>query len=221
MKEPVHLNMQIKAVVFDYGGVLCFHPPEEEVQALADLCGLSRDEFLRIYWGLRVPYDRGDLDGPAYWDAFAKSAGQNYSTAQVKEFIRRDVGFWLHLDARMIDWAAKVRASGLQTAMLSNMPCDLGEHLRAHTDLLQQFDHVTFSYEAHSVKPDASIYRHCLEGLQADAAETLFLDDRPANVEGAEAVGMKALVFESPEKLAMTLSKNGLRGIVQFSRDEN
>lgn len=191
------------------------------MRALAELCGVSRDEFLRIYWSLRVPYDRGDLDGLAYWDAFAKAAGRSYSTAQVQEFIRHDVGFWLHLDQRMIDWLRQVRASGMRTALLSNMPCDLGEYLRAHTDLLTHFDHVTFSYEARAVKPDASIYRHCLDGLRAAAGEALFLDDRPANIEGAQAVGMKALLFESPEKLAAELSNNGLRGIVQFSRDEN
>jgi putative hydrolase of the HAD superfamily len=210
----------LKAVIFDYGGVLCFHPPEQEVEALAGLCGLPANDFQRIYWSLRPPYDRGDLDGPAYWQAFADAAERSYTREEVGEFIRRDVAFWLHLDRRMVDWIGHLRARGLRIGLLSNMPRDLGEHLRLHTDLLRQFDHVTFSYEVRAVKPDASIYRDATEGLGVAPREALFIDDRSANVEAAAALGIHGVVFESPGQLAEALSRNGLaddrlQGIVQ------
>jgi len=65
---------------------------------------------------------------------------------------------------------------------------------------LDHFDQVTFSYELGVIKPEAEIYSHAIEGLGVDAAEALFLDDRPENVEGARAAGIHAEVFTTWEE---------------------
>jgi FMN phosphatase YigB (HAD superfamily) len=46
-------------------------------------------------------------------------------------------------------------------------------------------------------KPDAAIYRHSLDALGAAAAETLFVDDLEANVDGARAVGIHSIRFQT------------------------
>jgi len=64
------------------------------------------------------------------------------------------------------------------------------------------------SWELGVLKPDARIYRIALERLGVPAGEALFVDDRPENVAGAEAVGMRGLVFTgdaSVEALRRTL----------------
>lgn len=193
--------MQLKAIIFDYGGVLCFHPPEQEIQELADLCRVDRERFLAAYWSLRAEYDRARLEPREYWSATARILGQSYSEAEIAEFRRRDIGFWIHLDERMVAWARRVRAGGIRTAVLSNLPRDLGEHLRREMDFVGQFDHHSFSYELGSAKPDPAIYRHAVEGLGVEPGEALFIDDRAENVEGALAIGLRAIRFETPELL--------------------
>ena len=58
----------------------------------------------------------------------------------------------------------------------------------------------------HVSKPAAEIYEHCLKGLGIAAADTLFLDDRRANVEGAKAIGMQGSVFTSAGALLSELA---------------
>jgi HAD superfamily hydrolase (TIGR01509 family) len=41
-------------------------------------------------------------------------------------------------------------------------------------------------------KPDPAVFRHVLAELDVSAAETLFVDDLEANVEGARSVGIRA-----------------------------
>lgn len=199
--------MQLKAIIFDFGGVLCFHPLEQQIQELADLCRLSRERFLEVYWGRRAAYDRADLTPDEYWEAVGQAAGVRYTPDEVAEFRRRDVQFWVRLDERMMNWARRVRAAGYRTALLSNLPMDLGEHLRNGMNLVSNFDHHSFSYELRSAKPDAAIYHDAVRGLGVETAEAIFIDDRPENIEGARAVGLHAIQFESPERLSQSLEK--------------
>ena len=199
--------MQIKSVIFDYGGVLCFHPRDQLVDELAGLCGTSRDEFLRAYWGRRAAYDRGDLSPEEYWDGIARSLGRSYADSEVREFRRRDVGFWVNIDQRMLTWARRIRDAGYRTAVLSNLPRDLGEHMRSERTLLAAFDHHTFSYEVRAAKPSPEIYRDVIKKLGVEPGEALFLDDRQENIDAARQMGIVSVLFESPAQLSGELRR--------------
>jgi putative hydrolase of the HAD superfamily len=191
--------MDLKAVIFDYGGVLCFHPPETQVEELIARTGIPKDQFLQIYWGQRLSYDRGDLTFREYWNEFALRTGREFSDEQVCEFVARDIAFWVHIDPRMIQWARVVKQSGRKIAVLSNMPREIGEHLKTRLDWLPEFDHITFSYEVRSAKPEPAIYHNAIDGLGVRPEEAVFLDDRIENVRGGEAVGLRSVLFESAE----------------------
>jgi putative hydrolase of the HAD superfamily len=199
--------MRRPAVIFDYGGVLCLHPRDAQVAELARLCGAPPERFLDAYWKSRRDYDQGDLDPDQYWEIVGRELGRTYSESEVREFRRRDVEFWINLDRRMVGWARSLRASGHPTAVLSNLPRDLGEHMRSRMDLLQEFDHHTFSYEVRAAKPSPAIYHDCLEKLGVRPGDAVFLDDRPENVEAAQAIGIHAVLFESPAQLARALER--------------
>jgi putative hydrolase of the HAD superfamily len=204
----------MEAIIFDFGGVLCFHPSDEQIEGMAVACGVSRDAFLDAYWGSRIEYDRGDFSPEEYWRRFGEKVGRTYSAAQVEDFRRRDVEFWLSLDGRMMRWVREMKVAGIKLGLISNLPVDLGEYLRRETDLFSHFDHVTLSYELRVVKPDAAIYLECCEGLGVAPEDALFLDDRQANVEGADAAGLKGVLFESPDQLSAEL--RGMYDILPF-----
>ena len=60
------------------------------------------------------------------------------------------------------------------------------------------------------LKPDPAIYRVLLERNGIDAAACVFIDDSEKNVRGAEAVGMKAIHFTTPQALRADLAGMGL-----------
>ncbi|SRR5579884_758991 len=196
----------MKAVIFDFGGVLCFHPPDRRFTPIGGVLGLPTPELIRLFWANRRDYDAGLLDARAYWGGIAQRAGRVLDSTTLATLVRLEVDLWSDYDRRVLDWAALLQSRGIRTAILSNLPRALGEELRATPGLLDRFDHITFSYELGVIKPHPRIYKDAIEGLGVPAALTLFLDDRPENVEGGRAAGLIGEVFSSWEDFL----KNGL-----------
>ena len=60
-------------------------------------------------------------------------------------------------------------------------------------------------------KPDPKFYRLLEERFDVNLSECLFIDDREKNIAGAEAVGMKGLLFTGYEKLLQDLEALGIK----------
>jgi len=191
--------MNLRAVIFDFGGVLCFHPSTQQLSEAAALCGLPLPEFVDAFWRKRREYDRG-TDPAIYWRDIAQSAQRQFDDAMVAEMIRCEIDFWSRFDHRIFDWIAELRRAGLRTSILSNLPKPLAERLRATPGFLDHFDQVTFSCDLGVIKPEREIYDYALRGLGVAPAEALFLDDREENIAGARAVGLRAELFTTWEE---------------------
>ena len=202
--------MSIRAVIFDFGNVVCFFPTGEQWAEAAQFCDVNVAEFRRAFWLLREDYDRGG-DPTQYWLNIARLTGRAFDDAMIAGLVRREVAFWSHFDARVLDWAGQLRAAGIRTGILSNLPGPLARALRATPGFLDHFDQVTFSCEVGVIKPQPEIYRHAIEGLQIAPAEALFIDDRPENIAGAHAVGLRVELFTTWEEFCkQALASYGL-----------
>ncbi len=179
-----------RPAIFDFGGVVSFHPTGDQVAEAAQFCGLTVPEFLHAFWSNRIPYDAGELDEHAYWTRIV-------SDDKVDGMVQREIDFWMHFDDRVIAWIRILRANGVLAGMLSNLPPPIGRHLRTSTSLLSEFDQITLSYELHTVKPQPAIYRDMIHKLGVSAEQALFLDDRQDNVDGALALGLQAELYVS------------------------
>jgi putative hydrolase of the HAD superfamily len=189
------LVSEFDGFIFDYGGVLVFQQTEEDQAAMAAIAKIAPEQFAELYWADRDEYDKGSVSGAEYWGKIAAEAGVKLNANEIQALTDRDTESWMKYDPVMWDWIAELRRAGKRIGMLSNMPADLGLALRSQTDRLSAFDQVTLSFDVGAVKPDAVIYEQCLEGLGTAADRTLFLDDRIANVQGAELLGMRAIQF--------------------------
>jgi putative hydrolase of the HAD superfamily len=188
-----------RAVIFDFGNVVAFPVAPEKIARAASDCGLSIDRFQQAFWAPRLDYDAGLLDAPAYWNAVASEADTRFDPALLPTLIRHEIEFWNDFDPRVLGWIDALRAYGIRTGILSNLPRVLGEALRSIPGFVERFDHVTFSYELRIVKPAPAIYHHAVEGLNIAPGEALFLDDKQANVDGALAAGLRAELFTTWE----------------------
>jgi FMN phosphatase YigB (HAD superfamily) len=68
------------------------------------------------------------------------------------------------------------------------------------------------------VKPDPAIYQICLEKLNVAAAEVLFLDDIVANVDGASALGIHGLIFDTVEQTVARVKERFEIPVPDFSK---
>jgi len=59
-------------------------------------------------------------------------------------------------------------------------------------------------------KPQLEVYRKALAISQRRPEETLFIDDSPANIQAAQALGINGILYVSPLELRTDLEKLGL-----------
>ena len=197
----------LKAVVLDYGEVLCLPPTTEDVEGSARILGIGADLFRNLWGRNRDLYDRGDLTPEIYWQRFAEDAGARLTAAQVQELAERDVVMWSRLNPNMVAWLEALRAAGVKTAVLSNMHIGMVQHARREFQWLNLVHCTTLSAEIRLIKPDRAIYEHCLRGLGVAPSDSLFIDDREPNIAAAQNLGMHVIHFQSIAQLRRELEE--------------
>jgi putative hydrolase of the HAD superfamily len=199
----------ITAVILDYGQVLAQSPTQEEFGRMAKMFNVSLESFFDLWEASRGPYDRGDLTAEEYWLKFAAQTNSSIDCKQIEILREVEVEIWAHPNPGMFEWVRELRAAGIKTGLLSNMPWDLVNYVRKNCAWMEDFTFKTLSAEVNLIKPDPAIYEHTLRGLGATASETLFVDDRDPNVRAARALGMRAIQFRSIAQLMEDLAALG------------
>jgi putative hydrolase of the HAD superfamily len=197
----------VRAVIFDYGNVLCEPQRESDLTDMASVCGLERRVLEPLYWQLREDYDRGEFDVDHYWTQIGVMAGKKLSQEQIKAAALADSQSWSRPSMKMVRWIKALKASGIDIAILSNMPLALKLYIDANCDWLSDFEHRVYSCDVGCVKPDPQIYHHCLKLLNLPPQATLFLDDRAPNVEAAQSLGIHSLVFSNLDHAAQEIKE--------------
>ncbi|MFZ0580174.1 MAG: HAD family phosphatase [Candidatus Acidiferrales bacterium] len=200
---------EIRAVILDFGEVLCHLPTPEAVAPLARMFQMDSQTFFPIYLQSRGPYDRGDLLPAEYWEQFATQHGVKLDANAVEQARRIDLDLWSQINEVMIRWLQQIHAAGFKTAILSNMPLDMVSHVRNNFAWVNHFDHHIFSAEVRSIKPEPAIYQHCLDALAVQPSEALFIDDRDVNLQEARTAGIRTIRFDSVEQLRRDLRSLG------------
>jgi len=186
-------------------------PPDPAAHAaLVRIVGLPADRLDSLYWADRPAYDEGKLTGLEFWRKLARDAERNLRPAELEELCELDARMWLTENPPMLAWQLALKQRGLLTAIVSNMGDTVHKRMQRELDWLSRFDVLVWSYQLRTAKPDPDIYRYVLEKLGTQREETLFIDDRPVNVEAAIAIGMKGIVFSAVEKLGDDLRASGL-----------
>lgn len=190
-------------LICDYGEVLSLAPPVEDRAALEAAAGWheTSEAFWNSYWTQRRPYDRGDVSASEYWEAVLD---RSVTDAELIRLIDADVAGWLHPNLRSIEAIESLRDRGVTLALFSNAPVEVAAGIAA-APWMAPFSRRFFSCDLRAVKPEPAAYRAVLDGLNASARDVVFVDDRPANVAGAEAVGIPAVLFEGADQLAALL----------------
>jgi len=157
--------LKIKAVILDYGEVLCYPPTAEEWGRMASVFNLDPGEFRQLW------------DGPPglrSWRYFLQGLLVDAHGRSQREDGSRAAAACRPVDLEM--WATSTQRCGLGRADSfignkdrtgSNMPHEMIRYSRQNFSWLTHFDHLTFSAEVRLVKPETAIYRHSLDALES------------------------------------------------------
>ncbi|MCB0116310.1 MAG: HAD family phosphatase [Caldilineaceae bacterium] len=183
----------IKAVIFDVGGVLIRTEDPSPRRRLEDRLGLApgQAEFIVFNSERGRAAQLGQITSAQLWDGVQDELGLDADGLRRfrDEFFGGDV-----LDRALIDFIRALRGR-YTTAIISNYMDEL-PHLLTHVHAVADaFDLIVVSAQERIMKPDAEIFQRTLSRLNLRPEETVFIDDFAHNVEGALAVGMRAIHF--------------------------
>ncbi len=118
-------------------------------------------------------------------------------------------GRWARLDDDVLELVDAVRAQGHVVALFSNSTTRLERDMEA-LGVAGRVDTIVSSARLGLAKPDPHAFRAAAERVGVDPAACVFVDDRPDNVDGARAAGMRAQRFAGVDPLRALLVESGL-----------
>jgi putative hydrolase of the HAD superfamily len=201
--------VNVRAVVFDYGKVICFPPPEENRKALSALTGIPGERLAALDQQYRSEYDRGAYDGKEYYRFLLSRAEIYPEDSALEKIAETDSEGWKHLDPGTTALMRDVKKLGLALGILSNMPSDFLAWGREHIPVFGEADAAVFSCEAGSVKPERRIYEALRDRLGCGFGEIVFFDDIPANLETAAGLGIRSFLWRGSEGAREELRRIG------------
>ena len=189
--------MTIRAVFFDFGGVIMRTEYQSPRQKLAERFNMDYDEMDKAVFGSDSARraSLGEITEAAHWSAMLKRFKQPASEMQAfcDNFFGGDV-----IDHNLVEYIRSLRGK-FHTGLISNAWSGLREFV-TQKNLIDLFDTVVISAEIGAVKPSAKIYEVALSQAKVGAGEAVFVDDMPINVEACEKVGMKGILFNDPQE---------------------
>lgn len=199
----------VKAVVFDLGGVLLDWDPRHLYRKLiADPAEMARflDQICTPRWHLA--HDLGADTEQSCRDLAA--ANPELADLIMAWSERSEEMIAGQLD-EAISVLADVRAAGLRCLALSNMEADKFVLRQARFGFFVHFDGCVISGIEGVAKPDRRIFEIMLARYDLAAAATVFADDKPANVTGARELGIVGLQYAGAERLRRELRGLGVQ----------
>jgi putative hydrolase of the HAD superfamily len=215
MTDPLQA-VSVKAVLFDYGKVLSGPEKIESWINMRDLLGLPEENFRELYWKYRDDYDRGTLSGTQYWSNIAGDVAFPLLDDSLVELKKLDVEMWTELNPPMLEWAHRLKSAGIRIGILSNIGDAMEQGIRAKFAWIDAFTHATWSHTLKLRKPEREIYAAAAKGLGVEPGEILFIDDREDNVAGAQAAGMRGVVYGLHTEFEREMERLGLGALLRI-----
>lgn len=195
----------VRNVIFDLGGVVFDWNPDHivsRVQPAPELrAALKAALFGHADWRL---FDRGTLSESELVERLQLRIG---ATRPEVEAILDAVRNSLVEKPDTLKLIRSLQGRGTPLYCLSNMPASVYAHLRQRHHFWDAFSGIVISGEVKMMKPEPEVFRHLLATFNLRAAECVFVDDLPANIESARQVGLHAIWFKDAAQCRLELEQ--------------
>jgi FMN phosphatase YigB (HAD superfamily) len=195
------MTEDIKAIIFDMGGVILRTVDKTSRTALAARFGLTREQIEDLVFNSRSALEAtvGRISEREHW----KSVWDNLEVPDA-ERPACEAAFWDgdFLDDVLLGFLRSQQ--GIRTtALLSNAWSGARDALTHVHPCIDAFDISVFSYEVKLAKPDPAIYDLILGRVGVQASQAIFLDDNEDNIISAGKVGIHAIRYlNTPQALS-------------------
>lgn len=200
--------LALRAVLFDFGGVLAEEGFRAGLRTIARMNGLDPEIVYRE--GIDAVYASGYVTGRAkeadFWKLMRSRFHFNEADAALTDIILDR----FTLRPEMVDLVRDLRGRGLTCAILSDQT-DWLDRLDRRDGFYREFDRVYCSYRLGKSKREAILFDEVVADLGVHPGEAVFLDDDPGNVERARSRGLRVLCCD-----AATQCRGGLQDVLDL-----
>lgn len=204
--KAVSKNVSIKAVAFDWGGVLIENPSPGFLRLLARRFQCSEEELAPHLQALMDGFQRGVIAEKHFLVELAKKLNRRLDPAPFWKDALKAV-YAEHPE--VIDIARSLKANGYAVGLLSNTEVPAREfHFECGYDF---FDARIFSCDEGLAKPERAIYELTAQRLGVPIQELLMIDDKAENIAGAVDAKAFGILYENPGRLVVQLASYGVR----------
>jgi len=197
--------MSLRAIIFDFGGVLVRTRSQALRSCWEQRLGLAPGEASEIVFGGEsgIAAQHGHITDETHWGWIARRL--DLAPAELAAF-RRDFFAEDILDTALLAYVDRLRLAGYHLGLLSNMADNARTLFGDKYGVLSHFDSVTISSEVGIMKPDPAIFEIALARAGVAPAEAVFIDDFVANVEGARRAGLLGIHFRDTSQVVAQLA---------------
>lgn len=199
----------LKAVVFDFGNVVGFF---DHYKTLAKLSPYTSWPAKRIYEEIYSGTLEDDIEsGRMTVEEFAEIFIRRCELTCDAEFLIQAAGDIFTANPAVCELVPRLKRH-CRILLGSNTNALHAEQFRReYAEVLGHFHHLVLSYEIGVRKPKAEFFQECAKRAECEPGECLFIDDLPPNVAGAEAIGMRGLLYHPGVDLVAELGRHGIR----------
>lgn len=187
----------IRALLFDYGGVLAEEGFREGLFFIARQRGLDADAFYKV--AQEGVYDSGFVTGEGDEADFWRYLRERFPLQGDDRSLSTEILQRFVLRPQLMALVRRLRANGFVVGILSDQTVWL-DQLDRQDHFYREFDRLYISYRLGKGKRDASLFEDVAVDLGLAPDEVIFIDDNRGNVERARSRGMIGIEYVSGEQ---------------------
>lgn len=184
----------IRQYFFDFGGVLVDLDFNASIEAFRELGAVAPKSFYsEIFNKTLRDFENGKIEENEFFKQLRILLKINASDEEIRNAWNIVIQT---IPAYKLD-ILRILKKHFPVYMVSNTNITHIEHTRVRlfrksgSTIDNYFDKLYFSYEIGASKPDAEFYYKVIADAEVDPSESLFLDDRADNIEGARQAGFQ------------------------------
>jgi epoxide hydrolase-like predicted phosphatase len=194
----------MKGLLVDFGGVLTSNV-FDSFRQFCEAEGIDPNRVKTLFrenpeaLGLVRSLEVGDIGE----DDFSREFGALLEIDDRDDLVNRMFGY-IEPDEAMVEAVKRARGAGVRTGLLSN---SMGAGRYDRSAFPELFDGVVISGEVGLHKPQPEIFELACERVGLAPTDCVFVDDLRENCEGAEAIGITAVLHRGADSTLPELEK--------------
>ncbi|PNH90659.1 HAD family hydrolase [Vibrio diazotrophicus] len=202
-------SVEVKNVVFDIGNVVVRWSPLEIIRLTFGDNNAVEEKAKSIFqsetW-LRL--NKGQITENDAKAQYKEALGLTELECERLFYYVKQTQILIH---GSVDLIKRCKSAGLNVLALTDNVHEIVSHLKNTYTFWELFDGAIVSADVGLLKPQPEIYQTLLSQYELKASQTVFIDDMPYNVKGAESVGIAAIQFENVSQCEQALRSLGVQ----------